>query len=201
MKETNSTKENINRLIEFRQAVYENGISKRRDALFDLLDAILWGGAGSSFATLSQNDPFQRKWPSVYAAVEDGQLNEDWLQEKLAQQVPSCGICIFALDGSPWPRPRARTLEDRQYVFQASSDVNGGTVTIGYPYSSLDGVVEPHPSWALPISERRVSGCQTAQGVGAEQVQELAKARAAFVEALDIVAYDGKYGMPVICAQ
>jgi len=70
----NSTKENINRLIEFRQAVYENGISKRRDALFDLLDAILWGGAGSSFAMLSQNDPFQRKWPSVYAAVEDGQL-------------------------------------------------------------------------------------------------------------------------------
>jgi len=54
--------------------VYENGISKRRDALFDLLDAILWGGAGSSFAMLSQNDPFQRKWPSVYAAVEDGQL-------------------------------------------------------------------------------------------------------------------------------
>ena len=194
MKETNSTKENINRLIEFRQAVYENGISKRRDALFDLVDAILWGGAGSSFAMLSQNDPFQRKWPSVYAAVEDGQLNEDWLQEKLAQEVPNCGICIFALDGSPWPRPRARTLEDRQYVFQASSDVNGGTVTIGYPYSSLDWVVEPHTSWALPISERRVSSCQTAQAVGAEQVQELAKARAAFVEALDIVACDGKYG-------
>jgi hypothetical protein len=189
-----STKENINKLIEFRQAVYENGISRRRDALFDLLDAMIWGGSVSSFAMLSQANPFQRKWPSVYAAVEDGRLNEDWLQAYLAQQVPSRGICIFALDGSPWPRPRARTLEDRQYVFQASSDVNGGTVAIGYPYSSLDWVVEPHTSWALPVNEQRVSSHQTPQAVGAEQVQELAKARAAFMEALDIVACDGKYG-------
>jgi hypothetical protein len=125
-----------------------------------------------------------------------GNCNEGWLQKKLTQEVPSCGICIFALDGSPWPRPspRTRTLEDRQYMFQASSDVNGGTVTIGYPYSSLDGVVELHPSWALPISARRVSSRPTTQTVGAEQVQELAKARAAFVGALDIVACDGKYG-------
>ncbi len=189
-----TTKENINKLIEFRQAVYEHGITYRRDAIFDLLDAMIWGGSVSSFAMLSQADPFQRKWPSVYAAMEDGRLNEDWLQAYLAQQVPSRGVCFFALDGSPWPRPRARTLEDRQYVFQASSDVNGGTVAIGYPYSSLDWVVEPHTSWALPVNERRVPSCQTPQVVGAEQVQELAKARATFVEALDIVACDGKYG-------
>ena len=40
----------------------------------------------------------------------------------------------------PWPRPRSRVLDDRQYVYQASSDVNGGTVTIGYPSFAL-GVV------------------------------------------------------------
>ncbi len=54
--------------------------------------------------------------------------------------------------------------------------------------------MEPHTSWALPIDEQRVASSQTAQAVGAEQVQALAKARAAFVEALDIVACDGKYG-------
>ena len=194
MKEPKSTKENINKLIEFRQAVYEQGITHRRDAMFDLLDAMLLEGPVSSFAMLSQAEKFQRKWPSVYAAVEDGRLKEAWLRTYLAQQVPSRGICIFALDGSPWPRPRAKTLEDRQYVFQASSDVNGGTVAIGYPYSSLDWVVEPHTSWALPVDERRVASSQTAQVVGADQVKALAQARAAFVEALDIVACDGKYG-------
>jgi len=162
--------------------------------MYDLLDAMLSEGPVTSFVMLSQAERFQRKWPSVYAAVEDGRLDEVWLRTYLAQQVPSSGICVFALDGSPWPRPRARTLEDRQCVFQASSDVNGGTIAIGYPYSSLDWVVEPHTSWALPVDEQRVSSRETAQEVGADQVKALAKARAAFVEALDIVACDGKYG-------
>jgi hypothetical protein len=71
-----TTKENINKLIEFRQAVYEHGITHRRDAIFDLLDAMIREGAVSSFAMLSQAGEYQRKWPSVYAAVEDGRLNE-----------------------------------------------------------------------------------------------------------------------------
>lgn len=41
MTETNSTKENVNKLIEFRQAVYQSGITARRDALFDLLNALV----------------------------------------------------------------------------------------------------------------------------------------------------------------
>ncbi len=194
MTETNSTKENINKLIEFRQAVYEKGISARRDAVFNLLDALLARGSVSSFAMLSQVEQFQRKWPSLYAAVEDGQLDEAWLRKFLAQHVPNRGICFFALDGSPWPRPRAKTLDDRQYVFQASSDVNGGTIAIGYPYSSLDWVVAAHSSWALPVDERRVPSNQTPQAIGTLQIQDLVKSRVELVEALDIVACDGKYG-------
>lgn len=63
------TRENINKLIEFRQEVYARVFSARRDALFDALDALLSGGRLSSFAWLSQNERFQRKWPSLYAAV------------------------------------------------------------------------------------------------------------------------------------
>jgi len=107
---------------------------------------------------LSQSSQFQRKWPSLYAAVEDGEL------------------------------------DDRQFVYQASSDVNGGNVTIGYPYSLLEWCAEPHSSWSLPVDARRVPSTQTAQEVGAEQIKDLAQARAAFLEALDIIAADGKYG-------
>ncbi len=194
MTQQDTTKENINKLIEFRQAVYQNGITARRDAVFDVLDALLAQGSVPSFALLSQAEPFQRKWPSLYAAVEDGRLNEVWLRKFLAQHVPDRGICVFALDGSPWPRPRAKTLDDRQYVFQASSDVNGGTIAIGYPYSSLEWVVEAHTSWALPVDERRVPSSQTPQEAGSQQIEDLCQARAAYGEALDIVACDGKYG-------
>jgi hypothetical protein len=189
-----STKQDINKLIEFRQAIYENGMQARKDALFDVLDAMLSTCSVSSFAMLSQSERFQRKWPSLYAGIEDGQLDSAWLRRFLGQQVPSTGICIFPLDGSPWQRPSARTLEDRQYVYQASTDVNGGTVTIGYPYSLLEWCAQPHSSWSLPVDVRRVPSTKTAQEIGAEQIKSLAEVRAACLEALDIVAVDGKYG-------
>lgn len=166
----------------------------RRDALFNLLDALICEGPVSSFAMLSQSSQFQRKWPSLYAAVEDGEIDRQWLRTYLARQVPQRGSCVFPLDGSPWPRPRSRVLDDRQYVYQASSAVNGGTVTVGYPYSLLEWCVEPHSSWSLPVDVRRVPSTQTAQEVGAAQIQALAAARCDYREALDIVAADGKYG-------
>jgi len=87
-----------------------------------------------------------------------------------------------------------RVLDDRQYIYQASSDVNGGTVTVGYPYSLLEWCVKPHTSWSLPIDVRRVPANQTAQVIGAEQIQTLVQSRQTCLEALDIVAADGKYG-------
>lgn len=189
-----ATKANINKLIEFRQAVYANGFSARRDALFNLLDALIAEGPVSSFVRLSQSSQFQRKWPSLYGAVEDGEIDSPWLRTHLARQVPHQGVCVFPIDGSPWPRPRSRVLEDRQYVYQASSDVNGGTLTVGYPYSLLEWCVEPHTSWCLPVDSRRVASTQTAQDVGVEQIRGLAQARSDYAEALDIVAADGKYG-------
>lgn len=194
MNHQKTTKENINKLIEFRQAVYEHGMTARRDALFNVLDALVCEGSVSSFARLSQSEQFQRKWPSLYAGLADGRMNSEWLRRYLAHQVPSQGVCVFPLDGSPWPRPRSRVLDDRQYIYQASSDVNGGTVTVGYPYSLLEWCGEPHTSWSLPVDVRRVPAAQTAQAIGAEQIQTLAQSRQTCLGALDIVAADGKYG-------
>jgi hypothetical protein len=98
-----TTKQDINKLIEFRQAIYTNALLARRDALFDLLDALLSAGPVSSFAMLSQSDQFRRKWSSLYAAVEDGVLDSNWLRCFLGQQVPQQGVCVFPIDGSPWP--------------------------------------------------------------------------------------------------
>jgi len=189
-----STKEYINRLIEFRQAVYTRIFKKRCDALFDTVDALLSGETLASFAYLSQSERFQRKWPSLYAAVEDGEVDTQALRELLVRQLPQAGICIFPLDGSSWPRPRSRVLAGLQYVYQASSAVDGGHITVGYPYSLLEWCAEPHTSWSLPLDVRRISSEQTAQDVGVAQIQALAEARKGCLGALDIVAADGKYG-------
>jgi hypothetical protein len=155
---------------------------------------LLSGGTFAFFAYLSQNKRFQRKWANLYAAVEDGQVDTQALRQLLVSQLPQEGICIFPLDSSSWPRPRSRVLADLQYVYQASSDVDGGNITIGYPYSLLEWRAEPHSSWLLPLEVRRISNQETAQDVGVEQIQALAEARKGCLNALDIVPADGKYG-------
>ena len=57
----------------------------RKDALFDVLDAPLASGSVSSFAMLSQSERFQRKWPSLFAGVEEGKVDSVWLQNFLGR--------------------------------------------------------------------------------------------------------------------
>ncbi|MCK4975629.1 MAG: hypothetical protein KAS36_01705, partial [Anaerolineales bacterium] len=131
MNKQETTQENLNKIIEFRQAVYTHGFGKQRDALSEVLDAICLTGTLTSFPMLSLSKVFQRQWHSLYKAMERGTVNAEWLSCHLAQQVPQTGIQHFSLDGSAWPRPRARTLDDRQYVYHPTAAVNGGSICIG----------------------------------------------------------------------
>jgi hypothetical protein len=79
MKQQATTETTVNKLIEFRQAVYENGMLKRQDVLFDLLDALMSERAVVSFARLSKSEKFLRKWPSLYAVIDDGDLSLSYL--------------------------------------------------------------------------------------------------------------------------
>jgi len=191
---TKATQAHINKIIEFRQAIYDHGLKSRKDALFETLDASCLNGHFITFPLLSQVEVHRRKWPSLYKAVEQGTLNTDWLSSFLAQQVPRKGLQYFSLDGTAWPRPRARTLDDRQYVYHPTAAVNGGSVCIGYPYSLLDWAPEAHTSWSLSVSVERISSASSAREVGIAQIQALSQARQNRSDGLDIVAADGKYG-------
>ena len=174
--------------------MYAHGFGKQRDALMETLDAICLTGAPASFPMLSLNQVFRRQWHSLYKAVERGSLDTTWLGRYLAQAVPQEGVQCFSLDGSAWPRPRARTLDDRQYVYHPTAAVNGGSLCIGYPYSLLDWVPEAQQSWSLSVSVERIPSQMTAVEMGIKQVKELNANRAHLQAVLDIVAADGKYG-------
>jgi len=189
-----TTQEHLNRIIEFRQAIHANGFGKQRDALSEALDALCLTGAISSFPQLSLSKVFHRQWHSLYKALERGTMDERWLSRYLAQQVPQQGIQYFSLDGTAWPRPRARTLDDRQYVYHPTSAIGGGSICVGYPYSVLDWVPEAGSSWSLPVSVQRIPSKMTAVEMGVTQVKELSQNRANLSDGLDIVAGDGKYG-------
>jgi hypothetical protein len=194
MDNKSSTEKQLNILIEFRQAVYQWGFTKRRDAMFELLDALLLRGPVRSFARLSLCLTMQRQWPSLYAAIEEGEIDVNWLRSFLASQIPGQGLQIFALDSTAWPRPSGRTLPDRQYIYHPTGAVDGGLVTIGYPYSLLDWVPAAPQSWALSVDVKRVPIASTAIAQGVQQIKDLVKARQAYCTGLDIIVADQSYG-------
>ncbi len=194
MNKPTTTEEHINKIIEFRQALYAKGFGKERDALSEAFDAICITGSLSSFPMLSLSNGFQRQGHSLYKAVERGQVNDKWLCQRLSQEIPQKGIQYFSLDGTAWPRPSARTLDDLQYVYHPTPAVNGGSICVGYPYSLLDGVPEAHQSWSLSVSVKRIPSQMTSSEMGVRQIKALSKNRVDLEDVLDIVAADAKYG-------
>jgi hypothetical protein len=189
-----STIQQINRLSDFRQAIYDQGLLRARDAQFELIDALLLSGPVRSFPELTLSPVFRRQWPSAYAAIEAGRQDRQQLEAQFVAQVPREGGQVFALDGTAWPHPAARSLADRQYVRGCTQAVHDATV-IGHPYSVLAWVPEAHSSWAPPLSVRRIPSHQTATEVGIAQVKRLCQQRAAEMEeTLYLVIGDGKYG-------
>ena len=153
-----TTDKHINNLIEFRQALYQHGFTRLRDAQFELVDALLLSGPVRSFAELSLSPVFRRKWPSAYAAIQDGAQDTrsvprvfDWLKEYLCSQVTAQSVQPRLHRGSAWPRPRSPTLPERQYVHSPTAAVDGSSIVIGYPYSVVTWVVQERSGWALPV--------------------------------------------------
>jgi hypothetical protein len=178
----------------FRQAVYDRGLTQRRAAQFELVDALLLSGAIHSFAELSQSPAFRRTWHSAYAALADGRQDEAWLRAFLVQQLPQQGRVMLAGDATAWPRPRSPTLPDRQYCHSPTPAVGRASVVVGQPYAVVSWVAEPGSSWALPLDLARIPSAQTASQFAATQIRRLNAARAPSDAALWLVALDGAYG-------
>jgi hypothetical protein len=187
-----STTQQRNRLQQFRQAIYDQVFSRARDALFELLDALLVHPGVTSFAELCLAAVFRRRWPSLYAALHDGRLDLDTLEALLVAQVPPRADAVFALDSTLWPHRQAKTLAQRQlYPLHGS----GRQIVPGHAYSLLSWVVERGTSWALPLSTRRVVPTQTAVSVGVAQVKALCQARQEEAPgSRSVIAADGSYG-------
>jgi hypothetical protein len=87
-------------LIEFRRAIYDHGFTRARDAQFELVGALLLSPPVRSFPELTLSPAFQRKWPSPYAAIEEGRQNWEWLEGSFTQQIPTVGVQLLALDNT-----------------------------------------------------------------------------------------------------
>src|SRR2546428_8210654 len=108
-----STIQQRNKLQQFRQAIYAQVFTQARDALFELLEALLVHSRVASFVELCLAAVFRQQWASGYAALRDGRIDPDALERLLVAQEPATGTAVVYLAASLWPHRQAKTLAAR----------------------------------------------------------------------------------------
>jgi DDE superfamily endonuclease len=174
----------FNELQEFRQTLY-NTLGNARDAIFDLMDAVLVSACIMSFVSLSQSPVFRRQWSSSYAALQDSYLPRSKVLKVLVRRVSTQGQPLLAGDLSGWKRPSAKSLKDR--TFSVASE---GAISVGHSYSTLAWIPEAQGSWALPLCHERVTSFETPISRAAFQLKQVTRQ----LEVRPLAVYDRGYG-------
>ena len=160
-------------LRDFRDDLYAC-FGHRRDALFDLGDALLSGGPVLSPAHLSLEAAHRRGWGSLYAALARGKINAAALRALLARHPLDEAAPIYAVDVSVWPRCDAEASPDRGYYYHPSRHSAGQPIVAGWAYQWIAQLGLTRDSWTAPMDVRRVHPLESTNAVAAAQVTALA---------------------------
>lgn len=162
----------LDKLKYFRQSIYYR-LGNAKDALFDLMDAVLTTRSISSFVELSLSPLFRRKWPSIYKALQDAHPSRQLLMEAYAKEIPPSELIVLAGDHTAWPRIYAKTLRERTYEHQPQPLSGVKPITLGQGYSSIAWIPEAQGSWALPLLHERITSFETPLEKAATQLRQV----------------------------
>jgi len=160
----------------FRQKAYATS-GLQADALFEIIDAVLTAPGIESPAHLSLAPSFQRKWGSVYDALNTGTIDLTALERLVADYPLDTETDWYAIDTSVWPRCDAETSPERGYYHHHSRHSNGQPIVAGWNYSWLVQVPHRCSSWTAPLRVRRMKPGENANQVAAEQIRSFLQQR------------------------
>ncbi len=164
----------FNTLDHLRQQMY-GCFERSRDALFNLSDALLSESQARSLPELSLSVCFQRRWPSVYEALQDGRINVERLREVFVQVLlenkPTDEPIWLGLDSSSMQRLEAESSRDRGMIYMPNMPHATKPVSVGWQFSTLMLLPEQPSSWVGILEQRRIGSEQTAIEVGIEQLR------------------------------
>jgi DDE superfamily endonuclease len=187
---------NFNILKQVRQQLYAS-FERGADALFNLGDALLCESQAQSLPELSLSPFFERQWPSVYEALEDGRISIEqvraiWVSVLLADRAEHEAIWI-AVDSSNLARPEARTSADRTIIHLPNLPLVDKPIGIGWSFSTVVVLPEQASSWTPMLDQQRIASAQTAIEVAIAQLQAL---KPLFGHRQVIILADRWYGTP-----
>src|SRR5438874_2331912 len=140
----------------FRQDCYRC-FSRGRDALMNLTDALLTEVNARSFVELSLSPVFERRWPSLYQALDHGRIDRDGLRKVWADHAPappSGRRWVLGLDASAIPRPFAPTSRDRTAQLVPNLGGRRRVTRPGWSVSSLVVLPEAPSSWTYHLDHQ-----------------------------------------------
>jgi hypothetical protein len=163
-------------LQDFRHAAYAS-MTRGADALFNLADALLSESQAQSLPELSLSPHFERKWPSVYEALEDGRITTEQLRvacvkAALADKADHEPISIV-VDTTPSERPDANTSEDRGIIHLSNLPLVDKPIGVGWTFSTVVVVPDVPSSWAPILDQERVPTERTPIHVAVAQLRAL----------------------------
>jgi hypothetical protein len=166
----------FNTLNRLRQQMY-GCFERSRDALFNLSDALLSESQARSLPELSLSVFFERRWPSVYEALQDGRINTERLREAFVQalleSIPASEPIWLGIDCSNMQRLEADSSADRGMIYVPNMPHATKPVSVGYQFSTVMLLPAQPSSWVGVLEQRRISTEQTAFEVGIEQLRAL----------------------------
>lgn len=163
---------NLNTWQQFRQQFYDS-LTRAADALFNTADALLTETQAHSFPELSLSPFFERQWPSLYEAFEDGRIDQEKLRAAFASYAPRPveGERMWVgIDASRIERPESHTSADRTVVYKPNLPQNTKPITYGWQFSTLVVLPDQPSSWTYILDQKRIESKQTAVEVAVEQI-------------------------------
>ena len=157
----------------FRAGIYR-ALGRRRDALFELLDAASRGGRPIACPHLSLVAGHRRGHGSVYAALREGTVDGSALRAALAGQPLGHGQAAYAVDVSVVARCDAETSPGRAYYHHASRHSAGQPIVAGWAYSWVAQLGTERSSWTAPLDAVRLAPGERPEAVAVRQIQGLA---------------------------
>jgi hypothetical protein len=176
----------------FRSQVYRS-FGCRRDALFEIMEAVLSTPVIESPAHLSLAPGFQRHWGSIYDALNAGTMHLIQLAELITAYRLATESEWYAVDASVWPRCDGETSPERGYYHHHTRQSHGQPIVAGWNYSWLVQVPERCSSWTAPMCVRRMVPGENPNQVAAEQVRALLRHRSQHSGLVPIVSFDAGY--------
>jgi hypothetical protein len=183
-------------LLTFRQELYHQVLERRSDALFEVMEAPLASPGPCTLVRLSLAPTFHRQWPSVPDALSDGRLDEDACRRLLHRYLddsPVHGRVVWAIDGTTWPRPAARSSPQRTYCHRTNPGRPQNGIVPGWEYQWLVEVPHASGSWVRPLDvQRRGPSAGTPTELALQQLR-IALARRPSGAARPVVTLDSSY--------